>query len=574
MDDTRTETTSVAEAYLKALSDSGVRYVFANAGTDFAPIIEGLAKSGEMGRQVPKFLAVPHENVAVHMAAGYWETCGEMAAVMVHVTVGTANAVCGIMNASRENVPMLLAAGRTPVTETGNPASRNGVIHWGQESFDQGGMVREYVKWDYELRHGQPAGDIVGRAVDIAMSDPKGPVYLTLPREVLAGEAVNAGARAGKRGRSAGNLPTAPSPEAIEQAADMIAAGENVLIAAGTTGRDSAAAFGALGALAEAHAIAVCQLTALNLPSSHAMNLGMPTKELLEWADVIVVMDAQVPWIPAAMAPGTDSKIIHMAVDPMYSRYPTRGWPMDLAVAGSSAAALPLLNEALAPKLKSKAKTIDRRRAEIKRMRAAMLERQAARIEEVRSMVPIHPVWSAHCINQVKDADTIVVNEIGVPMPYLEFEQSGRLLGNSGAGGLGRCLGAALGAKLAAPEAQVIAAMGDGSYMFGVPLAAHFVSRAHNLPVLNMVSNNAEWLAVRGSTLAVYPDGYASRANAMPITELTPSPDFEKAIATVGGYGEKVEDPENLIPALERGLKHVADGDPVLLNVITQSARG
>jgi acetolactate synthase-1/2/3 large subunit len=207
-------------------------------------------------------------------------------------------------------------------------------------------------------------------------------------------------------------------------------------------------------------------------------------------------------------------------------------------------------------------------------MRDAIKARQAARIEEVSSMYPIHPVWSAHCINQVKDADTIIANEIGVPLPYLEFEKPGCLIGGSGAGGLGRALGAALGAKLALPDRQVIAAMGDGSYMFGVPISAHFVSRAANLPVLNMVSNNAQWLAVRGATLAVYPDGHASKANAMPVTELSPSPDFEKGIETVGGVGEKIEDPEQLIPALERGLKHVSEGTPVLLNVITQAARG
>ena len=105
---------------------------------------------------------------------------------MVHVTVGTANAICGLMNAARDNVPLLLAAGRTPMTETGHIASRNRSIHWGQESFDQGGMVREFVKWDYELRAGQPVDAVVDRALDIAMSEPRGPVYLTLPREVLA----------------------------------------------------------------------------------------------------------------------------------------------------------------------------------------------------------------------------------------------------------------------------------------------------------------------------------------------------------------------------------------------------
>lgn len=563
---------TVAEAYLTALYDQGIRHVFANGGTDFAPIIEALVQTSDGDRKVPDFITVPHENVAMGMASGYYNVTGTPAAVMVHVTVGTANALCGVMNSYRGRIPILLAAGRTPLTETGHAGSRDIGIHWSQETFDQASMLRDYVKWDYELRAGQPVGTIVGRALDIAMTEPKGPVYLTLPREVLAGEAVHPGA--GTRDRAAGNLPTAPSADAIEQVADMIAAGERVLIAAGTTGRDSAAAFASLGQLAEDHAIAVCQLTALNLPTSHPMNLGMPTKALLEWADVIIVMDAQVPWMPAAMSPTSDTKIIHMAVDPMYSRYPTRGWPMDLAVAGSSAAALPLLNDALGPKLKSKSKIVDKRRAEIKELRGAMVERQAARIEEVRSMFPIHPVWAAQCINEVKDADTIVVNEIGVPMPYLEFEQSGRLLGNSGAGGLGRSLGAALGAKLAAPDSQVIATMGDGSYMFGVPIAAHYVSRAHNLPVLNMISNNSQWHAVRASTLAVYPDGHASRANAMPITELTPSPDYEKGIETVGGYGEKVEDPEKLIPAMERGLKRVADGDPALLNVITQTARG
>ena len=126
------------------------------------------------------------------MAHGYYRTCGKPAAVMVHVTVGTANAICGLMNAARDNVPLLLAAGRTPITETGHIASRNRSIHWGQEAFDQGGMVREFVKWDYELRDGQPVDAVVDRALDIAMSEPRGPVYLTLPREVLANPATHA----------------------------------------------------------------------------------------------------------------------------------------------------------------------------------------------------------------------------------------------------------------------------------------------------------------------------------------------------------------------------------------------
>ena len=130
-------------------------------------------------------MTVPHENVAMAMAQGYYQISGKPAAVMVHVTVGTANTICGLMNSSRDNIPLLLMAGRTPLTETGNIGSRNIGIHWGQENFDQGGMVREYVKWDYELRSNQPVDTVVGRALDIAISEPRGPVYLTLPREVL-----------------------------------------------------------------------------------------------------------------------------------------------------------------------------------------------------------------------------------------------------------------------------------------------------------------------------------------------------------------------------------------------------
>ena len=193
---TDTASRITAESFLTRLADRGVEYVLANAGTDFAPIIEALSRNPGTNRKYPRVVTVPHENVAVSMAHGYYRVSGKPAVVMVHVTVGTANAICGIMNASRDNAPILLGAGRTPITETGHQASRNRSIHWGQEMFDQGGLAREFVKWDYELRAGQAAESVVDRAIDIAMSEPRGPVYLTLPREVLASPAV--AARRGK----------------------------------------------------------------------------------------------------------------------------------------------------------------------------------------------------------------------------------------------------------------------------------------------------------------------------------------------------------------------------------------
>jgi len=214
--DSKTQNGMAAEAYIARLGERGIEYVFANAGTDFAPIVEALSHTGSA--KVPRFMTVPHENVAMAMAHGYYRISGKPAAVMVHVTVGTANAINGIINAARDNIPVLLAAGRTPLTETGSIASRNRPIHWGQEAFDQGGMLREYVKWDYELRGGQPVAAVVDRALDIAMSEPRGPVYLTLPREVLTAPAIDArrdtvrplGAMAPEPARAANVTPARP----------------------------------------------------------------------------------------------------------------------------------------------------------------------------------------------------------------------------------------------------------------------------------------------------------------------------------------------------------------------------
>src|SRR2546429_8702914 len=105
---------------------------------------------------------------------------------MAHVSVGTANMICAALNAARENVAILLTAGRSPITETGLPGSRDGYIHWAQEMYDQAGMIREIVKWDYELRNDEQLTTVIDRALAIAATEPRGPVYLSLPREEIA----------------------------------------------------------------------------------------------------------------------------------------------------------------------------------------------------------------------------------------------------------------------------------------------------------------------------------------------------------------------------------------------------
>ena len=165
---------TTADAYLALLADRGVDYLFANAGTDFAPLIESLAKAEANGTRAPKPITVPHENVAIHMAQGYYLKTGRPQLVMVHVNVGTANAVAGVLNAWRANIPVLFTAGRTPYSEEGGiTGQRTGEIHWPQEMRDQGAMVREFTKWDYELPNAQVLEATVDRALNLAMTEPK-----------------------------------------------------------------------------------------------------------------------------------------------------------------------------------------------------------------------------------------------------------------------------------------------------------------------------------------------------------------------------------------------------------------
>jgi acetolactate synthase-1/2/3 large subunit len=558
---------TVAQTYMEALYNYGVKHVFANGGTDFAPIIEGILQSQNSGAKLPDFVTVPHENVAVAMAQGYYKVSGEIAGVMVHVNVGTANTIAGLMNAARDNAPFLLAAGRTPVTETGHHGSRNVGIHWAQENFDQAAIVREHVKWDYELREGQPVDAIVGRALDIAMSEPRGPVYLQLPREVLGNPALPLGAT--KRDRPLGNMTASPSIEALEKAADMIAASENPLIIASSAARNHGA-FHALGKLASEHAIAVGAGHQQSIATSNPMNMGAPSPAMLKAADLIVVLDSAVPWIPRFGEPDSKAKLIHIGHDPMFATYPYRGFEMDLAIAGDPGAAMAMLNEILSVKLAGKKDAVEARRKRILEQRAAIDDARRAAIEQGASMSPMSYAWVGHCVNQVKGAKDIVSDELGIGMNFLDMDEPGCFVSTS-SGALGMGLGQALGAKVAAPDRQVIACVGDGSYMFGVPSAAHFVGQAENLPTMTIIMNNSQWWAVRRATVGMYPDGLASKANSLPIVDLTPSPDYEKITEAFGGYGERIDDPAKLLPALERGYKKLQDGQQVTINAVVRT---
>lgn len=554
---------STAEGLLRVLKARGIDHVLANAGTDFAPVIEGLVRLSGRRESIPRFITVPHENLAMAMAHGYYQVAGKPAGVMVHVTVGTGNTICALMNAARDNVPLLLMAGRTPLTQDGHIASRSAPIHWGQENFDQAGVVREYTKWDFELRSGQPVEELVSRALDVAMSEPRGPVYLTLPREVLASPHKD----------STTPLPrtelSAPQPSArhVDQLAAWIAAAEFPLILTSNLGRDTAAV-GVLAALAERHAIPVAQphASCVNLPASHAFNLGHAGTELLGKADLLLVVDCEVPWYPRYATPRADAKVVHLGVDPLYERYPHRAFTAQLAITGSSRTGLALLDEALQARPANSA-AADRRRAAVAEFKAKKAAALAAVNEKARSERPIRYSYVGQCVHDALPKNGIVITELGVGADHFALEEAGQLLGVSIGGGLGFGLGASLGAKLAAPDRMVVSTIGDGSYMFGNPTPFHLVSRAAKLPTLTILCNNGRWQAVESATRVVYPDGEAAHAEEMPLVELQPSPEFTKVAEASDAWARRVDDPADLPRALDDALSAVAGGRQALLDV-------
>ncbi|HZD53690.1 MAG TPA: thiamine pyrophosphate-binding protein, partial [Woeseiaceae bacterium] len=334
---------SVARSFIEALGRRGIEHVFANTGTDHAPLVEALAQMKRGGAATPSFHVIPHENLAMAMAQGYYRASGKPAVVLVHVTIGTANTVCSLLNAWRSNIPVLLVAGRNPLSQEGHTGSRSVPIHWGQDVFDQSALVREFTKWEQELRAYQSIDALVDRALVIAMSEPRGPVYLTLPRELLADTERAAPA-------SPSRAPETPHPPAaaIEELASLLAQAERPAIVTSTVGVD-AEARESLEEMADRYALPVLQSwpVAVNIRSEHPMNLRTHGSDWLAAADVVLTVDAAVPWVPRRSKPSPDASVVHMSADPAHASYAYRDFPASRLIAGSTRAGLRMLADAL-----------------------------------------------------------------------------------------------------------------------------------------------------------------------------------------------------------------------------------
>jgi len=552
-----------AEAFLRALADYGTDYFFCNTGTDFPPIVEAFSRAGKTNAKVPKPILVPHENLAVAMAHGVYLMNGHPQAVMVHTTAGTANTLNNLINLSRDRAPLILAAGRTPITEKGSFGSRSRPIQWGQEMFDQAGMLREMVKWDYELRVPAQTGDVVARAVEVAMAHPRGPVYLMLPREPLSAAMPEPIGPAKPRPQAA---ETHPDPAALATLAEWIAAAERPLI---VTAALPPNAVPALAALAERCAIPVVTHNprSVCLPSSHAMHFGFEPGALLTDADLVMVLENDVPWLPHLQHPPAGCRVAHIGEEPFYVRYPMRSFPSDLAVQAGARHALTALAAAVEPRLQMAEARIGARRA---RLTERMRTRRAQLAKDSAPGERISPAYLSRAIGEAVGADAVIFNEYPLRADHCAREKPGTFFALGPAGGLGWGFGAALGAKLAAPDKFVVATLGDGAYMFGNPVVGHWVAGKYGLPILTVVFNNSRYGAVRNATLSMFKEGVAGENDGRMLADLDPAPPYDEIARAQGAYAERVEKPADLPDALIRARDAVVSGRrQALLNVIT-----
>jgi acetolactate synthase-1/2/3 large subunit len=533
-----------AESLLDGLSLSGIQYMFANAGTDFPPIIEALARRDPSA--APVALTIPHETAAVAMAHGAYLVTGRAQAVMVHVNVGLANSVMGVINAASDNIPMLVMSGRTPISERGRKGARMTPIQYGQEMFDQTSLVRDLVKYSYEMRYPEQGKQLVMRAMSLATSEPQGPVYLSLPKEPLSEIVPEITQTHHPMPPSATKI--LPDPKAIIKLARLLETASNPVIICqrgDTEGRLSRA----LSTLAAKHGIAVFEPFLLRnvLPSNDPALQGYHASGPSD-ADLIIVLDSDTPWIEATNAPGPETIVVHIGPDPHFARMPVRGFRTDLAISSDSVEAILAVDRA------ARAPSAAGQRSKAL-AQSATQRRDAAQVKaKAGDTNPMSAEWISHCVSEIMDEEAVAFSELGLLPAYMTLKGPNRLFNNVHAGGLGWAMPAALGAQLTRPDRLTIACMGDGSYMFANPVACHQIAEALRLPILTIIKNNAMWNAVRRSVVNGYPDGLAAMSNTVLLTSLEPLPDFAAIARASRAHAERIEDGRELPAALQRAV--------------------
>ena len=562
---------SAAHYFLEGLNELGFDYLFCNFGTDHAPLIEAMAAFRRVGREMPKTILCPHENTAVHMAAGYAIATGRGQGVMVHVDAGTANSAMALHNLCRARIPVMLMAGKAPFTTRGELlGTRDTYVHFVQEPFDQASVVRPYTKWEYNLPSGVIAKEALRRAHTVMESDPKGPVYMTFPRETLTENFSEGAIRSYPADRFGSVAARGVDAGAIEVIVAKLLAAERPLLITAYAGRNHKTV-AVLDELARFAGIRVVEFNPLyvSLPHDSPCHGGFTPARVLADADVGLMVDVDVPWIPSDMPDNPATWWAQIDVDAEKRNFPMWTFPGNLRLPGDSHRILSDLLTALKAKADTGFKTRAAARVAERAPEGKTRREAAARLAANRGTVgEISPHYVCAALAKALKPSDVVLNEAirNGPVVFAQMPrtEAGTLVGLAG-GGLGFSGGMALGLKLAQPERTVVQIAGDGTFYFSNPQSTQAVSRQYKLPILTVVLDNSGWAAVKEATLRVYPEGEA-KASADYGALLAPDMDFAKVAEAAGGHGELVSDPDAIEGAIARCLEAVRGGRSAILH--------
>jgi acetolactate synthase I/II/III large subunit len=561
-------TVDVSDAIVASMTDGGIDHLFFTSGAEIVFYQEAIARAKAQGRPAPRLITMPHEHASLNAALGYAAVSGRPAATAAHVDAGTLNYGGAIHTAWRSGLPVLITAGGGPASYPGSmPGARDGGGHiWMQQQYDQNGIVRQYTKWDHRLEYQDNAGLIVSRALQVALTEPRGPVYLTIPKEIALLPARDATYPTLEQ--LAVPRPAEPEHAGIHELAErLVRARRPVMIVAGS-GRNVATV---------PELIALCELLGIVVvyaspPAYLSFPLKHPLREppgALDDADVVLALETNVPWIPGANEPPADAYVAYVHSDPAQTRIPTYEFSANLRLTGDPLATI----RALAKEVRTLCSAADRARIDERIARQKERSRERALALEVDALgrgtsLPIDPLWLSYQIGQLVDDDSIVIDEtlahnrLG---QYMPSRRPGSYFRNPGSSG-GWSPGAAFGAKLAAPERDVIAVAGDGYYMFGTANQALWAANHYAAPYLHVIYQNRSWSTGTLRVQSTYPDSAAAK-DGYDGGYFDPPIDFAAEAAATGAYGENVRRPEDVAPALRRGLEHTRNGRPAVISV-------
>jgi len=554
-----------AEELIWLLADEGVEHLFFNPGTDTAPIQEALAAARAAGSPHPRSVLCLHEHVALSAALGHHAVSGGPQAIQVHVDAGTLNVGGALHNAQRNHTPVVIMAGRSPYsTDPAVPGHRDAAIMWPQEQPDQAAAMRAYARWVMEVPRGRELGRIVRRAFQVAQTEPRGPAYVMLPREMLMDPPADA-----RFPRLRAPRPPAPDPAGLAEVAAALAAASRPVIVVGTAGRTPAVVACLVRIASLLGAPVIDQRERINFPLRHPLyGGGLGGDALLREADCVLVLDTDVPWVPAVVAPPADAVVLQIDVDPAKVSMPTWAYPAAVALEADSATALPMLEAALAERATPERRAAWERRCEdvTRRLRVVHEEwRQRA-----ASAAPADlPDACMAALDRALPGDAVVLEEAVTNRLACarQIDRAPGALVTAGAPSLGWSMGAGIGAALAAPGRPVVAVCGDGTFHFGIPTAAMWSAHRAGVGFLIVVLDNGGYYASKRPVLTLYPGGASAAAGRFPETEITDPPDLVAIARACGGDGAVVRHPDEMAAAVEQGLATVRAGRCALIDV-------